>query len=329
MANETSLTLQYQSLLSTTLHTVLDSGAMHDQVFNNDVTLQWLRSGNRVKTIEGGERIRVGLMHEKNTTASWYADYQQLDTTPMEGFTTAFYVWKQGDVSISVSGKELRSNKGSAKLVSLQQEKTSQAAGSLVDLLATGIFSDGTGSTNKQLTGLAAMIETTPGTSSYASVPTANTTWRNQVQTSVGSAATNLVSKMRVLWNSCKQGKGGSDSTPDYIVTTQTVHEALEALLFPSVRYESNPKSGADAGISTLKFKGATVEWDAYCDSGMLYMLNSKHIFLFIHPDANFSMAEGGFQKPINQDALVCQILFQGNLCTNNRRKQGKLQGIT
>jgi hypothetical protein len=308
---------------------VLDSGAMHDQVFNDDVTLQWLRQGNRVKEIEGGERIRVGLMHEKNTTAGWYSDYQQYDVTPMEGFTTAFYTWKQGDVSISVSGKELRSNKGAAKLVSLQQEKTNQASGSLVDLLATGIFSDGTGSSSKQLTGLAAMIETTPGTTSYASVATGNTAWRNQVQTSVGAAAVNLVPKMRTLWNNCRQGKGGANGSPDFIVTTQTVYEALEALLFPSVRYESNPKSGADAGISTMKFKGATVEWDAYCDSGMLYMLNSKHIFLFIHPDANFKMSQGGFQKPINQDALVAQILFQGNLCTNNRRKLGKLQGIT
>lgn len=329
MANETSLTLQYASLLSTTLMEVLDSGAMHDQVFNDDVTLQWLRSKNRVKEIEGGERIRVGLMHEKNATAGWYADYQQYDVTPSEGFTTAFFVWKQADVNIAVSGKELRSNKGASKLVSLQQEKTGQAASSLVDLLATGIFSDGTGSGSKQLTGFQAMIETTPGTTAYASVPVGNTAWRNQVQSSVGSAAVNLVPKMRTLWNNCRQGKGGANGAPDYIVTTQTVAEAMEALLFPSVRYESNPKSGADAGISTLKFKGATVEWDAYCDSGVLYMLNSKHIFLFVHPEANFSMAAGGFQKPINQDALVTQILFQGNLCTNNRRKLGKLQGIT
>jgi len=48
-----------------------------------------------------------------------------------------------------------------------------------------------------------------------------------------------------------------------------------------------------------------------------------------VHSDANFSMAEGGFQKPINQDALVTQIFFQGNLSTDNRRKQGKLAGIT
>ena len=50
---------------------------------------------------------------------------------------------------------------------------------------------------------------------------------------------------------------------------------------------------------------------------------------LFVHSDANFAMAEGGFQKPINQDALVTQILFQGNMACNNRRKNGKLAGVT
>lgn len=329
MANDTSLTLSYATLLSTTLMKVLESGALQDNVFNSDVTLQHLREGGRVKTIDGGERLRVGLMHEKNSTAGWYADYQTLDTTPQEGFTTAFYNWKQGAVSVSVSGKELRSNKGPSKLVSIQQEKISQAGASLTDILATGIFSDGTGSGSKQITGLAAMIETTPGTTAYASVPTSNTAWRNQVQTSVGAAATYLLPKLRTLWNNCKQGKGGANSVPDFIVTTQTVCESLEALLFPQVRYEQNPKTGTDSGLTKLTFKGATIEWDAYCDSGMLYLLNSKHMFLFVHSDANFAMAEGGFQKPINQDALVCQILFQGNLATNNRRKLGKLQGIT
>ena len=110
MANETSLTLSYAPLLSTTLMKVLDSGALNDQVFDADVFLAWLRGSGRLKVIDGGERIRVGLLHEKNSTAGWYADYEALDTTAQNGMTAAFYNWKQGAVSISVHGKELRSN---------------------------------------------------------------------------------------------------------------------------------------------------------------------------------------------------------------------------
>ena len=329
MANETSLTLSYAPLLTTTLMKVLDSGALNDQVFEADVFLQWLRASGRLKVIDGGERIRVGLLHEKNSTAGWYADYEALDTTAQNGMTAAFYNWKQGSVSISVHGRELRANKGASRITSLQQEKIQQAAMSLADVVATGAFSDGSGTGSKQLTGLAAMNETSPGTTAYASVSTANTAWVNQVQASVGSAATNLLPSLRTLHNDCKQGKGGAAGSPDFGVTTQVVHEALEALIFPQVRYQANPKGGADAGVEKLMFKGIPIEWDDYCTSGMLHLLNSNNMMLFVHSDANFKMADGGFQKPINQDALLTQIFFQGNLATNNRRKNGKLAGVS
>jgi hypothetical protein len=244
--------------------------------------------------------------------------------------TAAFYTWKQGSVSVSVHGRELRSNKGPARITGLQQEKIQQASLSLVDILATGIFSDGTASASKQLTGLAALNETTPGTTSYGSIATGLTAWQNQVQPSVGAAAVNMLPKLRTLWNDCKQGKGGAaSSAPDFGVTTQVVHEALEALIFPQVRYQPNPRGGADSGIQSLLFKGTPIEWDDYCTSGELHLLNSQTLCLFIHSDANLAMAEGGFQKPINQDALVTQILAQLNLACNNRRKNGKLTGIT
>lgn len=329
MAGETSLTLTYAPLLTTTLMKVLNSGALQDNVFDNDVVLQWLRGSGRVKVVEGGERMRVGILHGKNTTAKWYSDYESLDTTAQAGMTSAFYNWKQASASISVHGRELRSNKGPSRLTNLQQEKMGQAAMSLSDIIATGIFSDGTGTGSKQLTGFAAMLETSPGTTSYASVPTANTQWVNQVAATVGAAATNLLPNMRTVFNSCKQGKGGASSSPDFMATTQTIHESLEALIFPQVRYGPNPGGGADTGVEKLIFKGVPVEWDAYATAGELHMYNSKHLFFFVHSDANFAMAEGGFQKPINQDALVTQIFFQGNLATDNRRKMGKLTGVT
>jgi hypothetical protein len=136
---------------------------------------------------------------------------------------------------------------------------------------------------------------------------------------------------MRTLFNDCKQGKGAAATGIDYVITTQAVHEIAESLLEPRIRYSPNPSgSGADLGISSNPvYKGAEFVWSDFCPSGTLFALNSNHIMLFVHKDANFSMAEGGFQRPVNQDAYVAQILFQGNMATNNRRKLGKLTGIT
>ena len=124
MANETSLSLTYGPLLTTTLKRVLDSGALHDNIFENDVLLQWLRGGGRVKTVDGGERMRIGIMDAKNTTAKWYSDYENLDVTAQAGMTSAFFTYKQGSTSVSVNGRELRANKGKSRIRTCSRKKS-------------------------------------------------------------------------------------------------------------------------------------------------------------------------------------------------------------
>ena len=231
-------------------------------------------------------------------------------------------------MSVSISGKELRSNRGTSRISNLQQEKTRQAQFTLEDNIATDLYSDGTATSSKQIDGLTAVIATTTTSGTYASINTANNAaWRNQVATSVGSTVVNGLSNLRNIANSCSQG-AGAPSHPDFYITTQTVHEAFEGLLQPAVRYSVTTSRNAEASVNPV-FRGAEIMWDSHCTSGVLYVLNSNHLFFFIHRDANFAMAEGGFQKPINQDALVTQILLQGNLATDNRRKLGKLTGLT
>ena len=330
MATFTALSLDFKTLLSTTLMKVLGTNAIRDNVFDANPLLSWLRGGDRIRVIDGGERIRIPIMTGKNSTVGSYDNYDLIDTTAQEGVTTAFFNWKQYAGTVSVSGKELRSNAGSKEKISdIQSTKIDQASMSIQDTVSTDVYTDGTGNGSKNITGLAAMNETTPGTTAYAEVPTANTVWVNQSVASVGAAAVNLVPQLRVLMNDCSQGKNAAATKPDFAVTTQSIHESLEALIFPMVRYAPNPSGGADAGIESLRFKGAEIQWSDYCTSGELHVLNSNHTTLFVHRDANFSMAEGGFQRPVNQDAFLTQILVQLNLATDNRRKGGKLAGIT
>lgn len=327
---ESSLTRVYGPLLTMTLDEILASGLIQDNVYNMAKTLAWFRTGNRIKVLQGGERIRIPIMSGTNGTFKWYTGYDNLNITPQIGQTTAWYTWKQAAIGLAIDGLSLRNNAGPAQINDIMTEKIRQGELSMGDGIATGIFSDGTGSANKQLTGLSAAVDTTPADTSYAGIdPADNTAWRNRAVATVGDAAANLISNMRNVYNSCSRGSEGVASSPDFIVTTQSIHEALEALIAPRVRYEQNPSGGADAGIETLKFKGAEVIWDDYCTAGTMYMLNSAHIMMFVHGKANFAMSDEGFQKPIDQDALVANILFQGNVAVNNRRKLGVLAGIS
>ena len=258
-----TLSRTYGPILSTTLDKILSSGAIQDNVYDATPTLDWFRGGGRIKVVDGGERIRIPVMTGKNNTFKWYSDYEILDVTPQAGLTTAFFNWKQGAVSVSISGNELRQNSGTAKIADLMKEKIRNANNSLADNVATGIFSNGTGSSSKQLTGLAALVDQSPATDTYAQIdPSSNTSWRNKADSSVGAAAVNLIPSLRTIMNQCSQGREGAAGKPDFVVTTRTVHEAAEALVAPRVRYQPNPSGGADLGVDTVMFKGAKLIWD-------------------------------------------------------------------
>lgn len=329
MVGESSLTDSYGPLLSSTLRKALDSGMFHDNVYNATPLLKWFRTGERLKVVDGGERMRVPVLTGKGSTFTWYTDYGSYNITPQVGQTTAFFTWKQAATSVAISGRERRSNMGGEQLLNLVEAKKDQATQDMIDGIATGLYSDGTGSSNLQLTGLEAAIATTTTSGTYASINFGtNTSWRNQVATSVGSTATNGLTSIKSVYNNCCEGRGAT-TKPDLMVTTQAVHEVLESLIAPRVRYQPNPSGGADLGIEKLMFKGAEIIWDNFCTSGTLYILNGAHIRLFVHSKANFAMDEEGMQKPIDGDSRVGSILFMGNVMVNNRRKLGKLTGLT
>jgi len=331
MANtDTTDTRTIRSLLASTLENTMMTGVVQDTIFDASPLTRRMRAGGQLKIVDGGERMRISIDYAKNGTAKSYEDLDALDVTRKQTQTSGMFAWKQYSASVVISGREMRVNKSNeSRLFGLLDERLNNAAKSLNDVITTGMYSDGTGNASKNITGLEAAIETVTGTTSYASVPTANTAWANKVAASVGAAAVNLVPKMRSVWNQCSQGAEGTDSSPNLLVTTRTIHESYEALLQPQVRYEQNPAGGADAGINVLKFKGSDFIWSDYCTSGTVYVLNLNHLFLYVHEDANFTQADDGLQKPVNQDSLVTQILFMGNMLANNRRKLGKLTGVT
>lgn len=327
MAGEGSPSITWGPLISATIMKYLESGKLLDQVHKRSPLLKWMRSGKRVRTLSGGERIKVPVMYEGSGNYKRYSGLELLDVTGYDGITNAFFDWKQAAVAAVISGLDKRSNQGESRVRDLTKDKIMQAQGTFADMLATDAYSDGTANGSKQVTGLAAMVATTTTSGTYASINTAtNTAWRNNVpSSSVGAAATNLLPYLRTLFNDCSE-IAGVEGQLDGIFTTQTIAETLEALIVPAVRYTA----GGEGEMSIKpRFRGAEIQWEAKCTSGVLYGLNSNHIFWFVHKDANLTQVDEGFQRPVNQDAHVEQILFQGNMGTNLRAALGKLAGIS
>lgn len=305
-------------MLSTTLKKYRKT--MVDNIFKSNATFYQLKSEGMVKTLDGGERIVAPLMYGKNTTAASYSGYQTLDTTPQEGIDAAEYNWKQYSVSISISGKEERQNSGSSKIIDLLEAKTKQAEMSLTEALSEGVFSNGTGNGGLDLTGFEAMVA---ATGTYGGINSATYTWWQSGVESTSEALS--LAKMRTAYNSASIG--GKD-TPTLIVTTQTLFEKYEGLLTTTIQAESaGTKKLADGGFQTLQFKGIPMVWDELCPTGTMYFLNSRHMNLSVHKDANFETTD--FVKPENQDAKVAQVLFMGNLTCDRRKSFYKLTAKT
>lgn len=314
-------------MLSTTLKKYRKT--LTDNIHKSNAVFLKLKESGALKEEDGGERIVEPLMYGKNTTAGSYSGYETLDVTPQEGIDSAEFNWKQYSVSISISGKEERQNNGSSRIIDLLEAKTKQAEMSLIEQLSTGLFSDGTGNGNRDLTGLEAMVLGSGNT--YGGINSTTYAWW---QAGVESTSEALgLAKMRTGFNTASLG--GKD-TPDLIVTTQTLFEKYEGFLTQvsasnvagsfMTKSEGEKKMG-DAGFQTLGFKGVPVVWDELCPSGTMYFLNSKHMKLTVHKDANFETRD--FIKPENQDARVANILWMGNLTCNRRKSFYKLTAKT
>ncbi len=305
-------------ILSTTLKKYRKT--LVDNIHKSNAVFYYLKENNGFKEEDGGERIVAPLMYGKNTTAVSYDGYEALDTTPQTGIDSAEYNWKQYSVSISISGKEERQNQGTSRIINLLEAKTNQAEMSLTEALSVGLFSDGTGNASKNLTGLEAMVS---NSGTYGGINSATYTWWQAGIESTGEALG--LAKMRTGFNSASVG--GKD-TPNLIVTTQTLFEKYEGLVTTTIQMNSEgTKKLGDGGFQVLQFKGVPVVWDEQCPSGTMYFLNTKHMKLVAHKDANFETTD--FVKPENQDAKVAQILFMGNLTCDRRKSFYKLTGKT
>lgn len=306
-------------MLSTTLKKYRKN--LVDQIHNSHAIFHTLKEDGAIMEEDGGERIVQPLMYATNSTSGSYSGYDELDVTPQKGIDAAEFNWKQYSASITISGEEQRKNKArKERIIKLLDARTKQARMSLTEDLVDGIYSDGTGNDSKDLTGLEAMVL---ASGTYGGVNSATYTWW---QAYVDSTSETLsLADMRTAFNT--PSLGGKDA-PNLIVTTQTLFEKYEGLLTSTLQMNTErTKKLGDAGFQTLQYKGVPIVWDEQCPSGTMYFLNTNHMKLVVHEDANFATTD--FVKPENQDALVAQILFMGNLTCDRRKSFAALRNKT
>ena len=346
----TSVTRSYTSIIASVLDKVRDK--VEDQITSSNKLLYFYKkSGNWKSVNSGGDRYRVSLMYELGTADS-YSSFGQIDVTPSDGITSAWFDWRQGSAAISISGMEEFQNRGSERFFDLLKARTTQSVLGLEDLFgkamlrgqgsidSTSITSPRTSPINGStfIDPLPLLVEYSPSSSVGGISPTTNTWWANQSTDDSSSTFAGFLKALRKLHNDCSKGGGGGKGSPDFHVTDQATYELYESALAAAHR---NPSyTTGDVPFENVNFKGKPVVWDEFVpdakndditpagsDSGTWYALNSN--FMGVSYDSQHNFTAGDFVNPENQDAKTALVLWYGVHWVSNRRKLGVLAGIT
>jgi hypothetical protein len=315
-------------LVTTTLRD--RQGALADNVSKSNALLSTLDSRGNIDLVDGGRTIVRELEYAQNSTFQYYSGYETLDISPSDVFSAAEYTWKQAAVNVSWSGLEARvQNAGDAASIKLVANRIKNAEKTMKNEISIGIYSDGTGSGGRQITGLQSQVADDPTTGTVGGIDrSVHSFWQNQQVTNTSPTSTvELAADMRALWVACTRGT----DQPDIIVSGAALYDTFWADLQAIQRVTSagtGPK-----GFKSLDFRGIPVVLDGGGATGnaqdhggglntnRMYFLNTEYLFWSVHSNTNMVPLED--KTAINQDATVVPLIWAGNLTGSNFSLQG------
>lgn len=293
------------------------SGQLKDNILNHNATFYVLNQKGNVKVADGGRDIVEELEYAENSTVGWYSGSEVLDTTEQQTFDAATFDWKQLAGTVTMTGLEEIKNGGKERIIPLLEAKIKNLGKSMRNTAATAVYSDGTGSSGKEIGGMQHLIADDPTASSVVGGinQATYTWWRNQFSAAAATTSANITNRMNNMWLLCCRGTDKPDLiTADSIMYVHYL-DSLQALQ----RYTDDKM--AAAGFTTVKYQSASVVYDDQCVASHMYFMNTDYIYLRPHSARQFIPLEK--RNSTNQDADVIPVVWAGNLTVSNRDLQG------
>lgn len=297
-----------------------------DNVTKNNALLSRLDQRGNIKTISGGSVIFQELSFAENGNAGWYSGYDLLPVAAQDVISAAQYDIKQAACPVTISGLEQLQNAGPEQMIDLLEGRMGVAEATMANLLAGGVYSDGTASGGKQVTGLDAAVPVNPATGIYGGIDRGTWLfWRSKSTTTAAQTSANIQGFMNTMWASLVRGM----DRPDLIVQSSDVWGLYIASLQSLQRF--NSPDTANLGFPTVKFMDADVVLDGgiggFCPAKTQFFLNTKYIYWRPHAQRNMVPLAPNRRYAINQDAEVQIIGWAGNLTSSGSQFQGRLIG--
>lgn len=254
--------------------------------------------------------------------------------------------------NVALAGTDIAANNTIRKVIDLMEIEMQSRAQDLADGIGSMLYADGTGNSNLDLLGLAALVDDGTNVSTIGGLSrTTYTTLKSTVTASGGQIS---LAKLRILYNAIAD----ASVIPTRIFTPYAVWQYYESLLQPTERIMKTVNVAENfkgyTGYEMLLFAGLPVIPDRKATSGYLYMLNDEYLDFYA-----LSMDLSGYDgKPVNVASKILKgnsydevdnlgffwtglirstnqfgfnsfIVLGGNLITDNPRRHGVLTGIT
>ena len=157
-------------------------------------------------------------------------------------------------MAVTISGLEQIQNSGKEQMIDLLYARIQVAEATFKNNLSNDVYSDGTASGGKQVTGLQAQVSTSPSTGTVGGIPAANYPfWRNQVQPGSGTTTltdANMEGAMRALWLKCCR----NNDKPDLITADNEAYGHFWASMTERQRFTGSTSKMANAGWNSMMF---------------------------------------------------------------------------
>ena len=333
----------YSALYASTAGALHKGGKWVDIWSKGNPTLDWLRKKNQIG-YDGGSQIEIVLAYTSGDGTSSYSDLDPLTIARPDQASKYFQKWSQYHFPVVLSGHDMRVNRGKAATAKLMKQQFRMSMTGAKETLSAHLWklgtddSEATGNGGKDIVSIPQIVSSRDAAGSnfdidlYGIDASANSSyWDAQTQDCTGTITTVTFPKMlRLLYlNCCKDGNGD----PDFGITDYQSYGMYLAALDNRVRYTQTEK--ADVGFKGVECMGATVFPDSYVpdvdngynyDSGSWadgswYFLNSEYLHFAILSGADFAPDEP--QKPVDQDGMVINHFFEGNLYCTRRNCHG------
>jgi hypothetical protein len=300
-----------------------------DNVTKNNALYKKLDMRGNRKTFSGGNVIYQELSFAQNANGSWYSGYDLLPVAASDVISAAEFTIKQLACPVTMSGLETIQNAGKEQMIDLMEARINVAESTMANLMAEGIYSDGTTYGGKSLTGLAACAPAlAPASQSTAYGGIVGTTWpfwTSKYTLTAAQTAANIQGFMNTMWASLVRGT----DRPDLIVMDNGPWGVYMASLQAQQRFTGTEIG--NLGFPALKFMDCDVILDGgiggYCPTNTTFFLNTKYLFLRPHSARDMVPLSPNKRYAINQDAEVSILAWAGNLTCSGRQFQGRMVG--